>query len=816
MLSEKEYNIGKPITPEVRYPTQDAQEREIYRRGPLERLLGTFEIASRKTIKGYFRGLTRIRCLNPNLKSLFPFEEAYFGNYTEAGDPKDPKTWRYLKKEGVDAEQMYILYLQDKYVIPEKVLVDFAFQATTEENMNSWLGFNLDIQDRLRKYLYRKGPTALFDGIAKGILSTVTQNSDVAPFLLGGGLGASALKIDAHVRQGELGNHLSRMGDEFALLLQVHHRTHERSLAEFRGFPAEQIPGISQRIFLGSRLEFERKDVKTQAVAVGAGVGAAQTLEAVNSASLASAIFNLVMPGMGALIYYKIYRSLSGERAEEYIEEQDKLTAAVDAVTSEVLSQRGRKVSVDLYNTLLPQKRESIGNTIRKNKKRARLPVETAPWWITGGIVAGNEVPAFSDYDEFAGPLVTTMIIGNAIAPLINEEYTTQRAAEVRKNEIARLVEFEEAIETSDYVTPTYLDFRNARESLGLPEIKTHEEALRLMKGPLVIEQLHSGSRRRRVHVPRPIICNPGISFVDSINGGGKSQLGRLLTLEEGIVANCKIKKGCDFRQIDPSLLSEVAYHVEAIPPSVETTIAEQMAAFIKDKDDNFYKDQINAIAERYKLIYGEEMINGITDALFSEGTKREELLENWFKNPLGDEVNDSLESLVTSRLLTQTFLQHSGDYFHFIKTIEDAAEFLKRKPGALKGTSTGEAMMLELIKAFSKKRAFVFLDEPTGNFNSKSLSLFVVEEEQYESYLIKFARLVNSFVEACPDAVIIINSNDSGPEEALKNKPHLLDKLFFNTRNEDLIVWHAKRHPYAQKEDDTTKPKRRIIWDDF
>ena len=116
------------------YVTSEIEEARKTRL--FERVSKSVEATSRRTINGVFRGLDILRQYGPvKRKKLLPWERWYFNEYPEKGDPRKRETWKNLKKEGIKQKDIYISYLQSKYTIPEKLLLQLADQATTKKRI---------------------------------------------------------------------------------------------------------------------------------------------------------------------------------------------------------------------------------------------------------------------------------------------------------------------------------------------------------------------------------------------------------------------------------------------------------------------------------------------------------------------------------------------------------------------------------------------------------------------------------------------------------------------------------------------------------
>src|SRR5258708_1210469 len=164
-------------------PDELRREITIFRRErkkpAIQRVLESVDALSLKSVKGFFDSLTHVRTLAPNSVKQFPWEKWYFEEYPEAGNPKKRKTWHELYERNIDERKMYLLYLQDRYVIPEKMLVDLADQATTRDNRQSWLDFNQSVQEVLSEWVDYEWPSSIANGIARGLLSIVPQHPGV-------------------------------------------------------------------------------------------------------------------------------------------------------------------------------------------------------------------------------------------------------------------------------------------------------------------------------------------------------------------------------------------------------------------------------------------------------------------------------------------------------------------------------------------------------------------------------------------------------------------------------------------------------------
>lgn len=346
--------------------------------------------SSEKTVQGFFKGVTAIRTHKPSLMPMFPWEQYYLQKYGAQFDNEDPtnaRMWREYKDEGMDAKHMYTVYLQDHLVVPQHTLERLADQATTEKNQKSWLDFNKEIQTVLGEWVDRRHPAAIAQGIAKGILSSVPQYPDSALALLGGGTVASHLYAKGFARREDIGNHLFRMAGEFSSLLQVHYRTHERSLAHWRGIPLGDIDQVSERIFTGSRLAIESKTTKTEAKAIATGVTVAQSINVLNVGSLQELAIKLLGPTFAAAyLFRRIRKERSGDTVKQYIADQNDLLSEAQRIKRLIASDRSGSLALDLNaETDLGERRRALVGSVQKSRVHTKGAIEKTPWYLALG-----------------------------------------------------------------------------------------------------------------------------------------------------------------------------------------------------------------------------------------------------------------------------------------------------------------------------------------------------------------------------------------------------------------------------------------------
>jgi len=754
---------------------------------PFVRLENTVEAVAKKSVNGFFEGLTYLRTHTPKALKLLQWEKWYFNEYSDkVGDPHKRKTWKDLKEKGVDEMEMYVLYLQAHYSISEKMSNHFASQATSRENMQSWYDFNQDDKENWRFLIEHNWPAAIARGVTNGILSVVPQHPETAPLFLSAGLGVSTLATRLQAQQEEIENHLARQAKELAILLDVHHATHLRSLAQFQDFSGQSVGEIAERIMLGRRLGWESVKVKTDIKATALGVGVAQIAQATTSDSLQSAVMNLLVPaGATALLYGKVRRDNSGKAVTDYIAAQTDFNDAADTVRREELSDQASRISVDLQGTGLQSARKRIVKSLHKSRIKRETPFALFPWLLALTSVELSKHVSSGQYANALQPLVTAGIVLTEVNPYINE-FTRQRNAEVARAHVERLWNFLTEIDDSDHHIPSYRERIAFRE----PTVTTREEAIEKMTGPLVIHAIDIGSRSRTVNVAEPIVLEPGVSFIEAPSGGEgrKSELLRVIASEQGSIAGTHITKGdIDLRDIELGVLRDLVYHVEAVPPASNLTIAEQMVPFIVDDESNLLKETIYEdvfLRGSLNLRYGKDIV----DQIYATLPRRKDLIQQWVKEPLG--TGEDVEAVIVSEILTHNFAILMDSLFRDNMDSEQTAAFLKRKPGALQGTSTGEAVKIELLKALMKERKVILLDEPAANLEG---SAGKPEEFLPTTSLTLLGTFVSKYMQLYPDAVVSIVSNDNRLEQLFRRYfPHTLDKLVYPTSEDHTTTWQA------------------------
>lgn len=773
------------------------ERKKEKKKSPMIHIVESADKLFRSSVHGFFDSLTSIRTHAPNAIKKFSWEKWYFEEYPHSGDPRKRTTWKELKEKDIDAKQMFILFLQNRYVVSEKMLLNLADQARTEENQRSWVFFNEEIQRVLRNWIDHEWPTAISQGIAKGLISTVPQHPGKdALFFLGSGSLATFIGSDQSAKRDNVGNHIGRMGSEFALLLNTHYLSHQRSLASFTDFSSEEISEMSQRMFHGSRLDIESTTVKTEAKAAIGGVALAQVVQESSSGSLLNALVNLTGPVLAAIyLYHKIKKEKSGEAVNDYIDTQTQLLEKINQVTRFISSQRGRGISVDLEATGISAEREALVKEIQQSNRRVLGPLVQTPLLLAGGTTIYDLAHA-SQLAPGAQSLVTGGIIVASLSQLV-EEFTRRRNAEVKNREIARVKKMIHAIDTADRQMPRYIP-----HLYGEMYTLSREEALQRTNGPMIIHQVDIGYTDTppfSINVAQPISLEPGVSLVKAPSGKGKSTLLRLLALEDGYLQNIHIQKGIDLRKIGYDALYELIYLVEANYRSSSLTIAEQMKPFITDRNSLLYQRIMQERTQKYfhlRQKYGQEHF----DKFFATFSERADWLQAWVEDPLGN--SDDPEVEIASTLLTEGFFNCIHNKYLDVKTPEQAAEYLKRKPGAMQGTSTGEAQRLEILKAFLKERKVILLDEPTANLDGGDVGTatdFIMGKKMNFGPRHSLGLVTGAIIEYMkkfPDTVIIIASNDPRLESTLKiqAKSHLRQEIYRSSLEDNQhIVWRSR-----------------------
>lgn len=796
-----------PLSPEIRrYIKQEGLDEYALPNAldqnktlPSEKLVAGIEKTSQKTVQTFFSSLTNARCLT-GARHLFPWESSYFKNNPEAGDPRKAKTFRKLNKEGIDQRQMQIEHLQRTHSIDKKVILHLAEQATTHENKQSWLDFNAQLQDELGDFIDSTYPQALMLGLAKGLLSTVPQNTELIPWILAGGVLADGTAGTLGAKQHDLPNHLARMSNEFSQLLTIHYKTHSRSLATFTDFSPSEINEISQRIFTGSRMSIDELIAKTQAEAVIVGLAAAQGATAITADSVGRALLTLGVPlASGIYLYRKVKKAR--ESAIEYTSVQKEYTQEIATVDKDIASQRGERVSIDLYHdTEIAEKRKKLVTNIRKGKRNTRVANAITPWNLSF-FSAGANTLGPGDVINAASPLITAGIIISAFSPF-DEAFGTELYTTLRNEELLKLEKFITAIDQADYKVARHLPLT---ESL----IVDRKKALESMRyEPLILYQVDAGFDKRKIRLEEPIILNPGISRVKAPTGTGKSELFRMIEQVQGNLKNIRITKGLDLQKLHPKLLPDLVYHVEAIPSNTEKTLAEQLSDFIKDPDDNLLKKELvdlkdvlsyrdsNAIRINNDIreTYGKENMNRVIDLLLSNNPRQAELIKAWIERPLGE--GEKSDKALACKLLTAAFRNRANRSFFKIGTLSAAADFLKRKPGAEKGSSTGQAVRWQLFQAMLKERAVLLLDEPAANLDH---DITIPHDTGYPSSVKLFADYLKGYMRQFPNTVILIASNNDVLDNLILEKAHgfhsrgLVDKTIYPEQEDGELIWKAK-----------------------
>lgn len=817
-----------------KHSKESIYERKQHRRELLKNSGKNFvhavETVSEKAVNAYFNRLTNIRRLTGmRVVGLFDWEKAALKDLNVT-DVEKPNTWRELRS----SRELYVKFLQDKYVVPERLFHRLAEQATTKENRKSWMDFDQDIKKNLDKFITKLYVESISTGFSKAFLSLTPQNSDIAMDLLS----ESALTgyIASNINtEGSINNIIQRMGHEFALLLKVHYLTHRRPLTKFRKLSVTQVDDFSMRIFTGSRYAFEDKVVKAKAKAVAAGLGIAQTARVFSADSITQFISNVaevgVAAGAGIYLHRKIRKENSGESVEKYTHSHEAYLETIAEVNKDIVSQYGKGASLDLFATDIPQQRDTMAEEIHSSTTKTRTVSDLMPLGATAGITALNNALPFDGFSP-VNSLVTAGILVSALSPL-NEEFTRARNTEVRAREIGVLEEFIDAIDQSDHHVPTYIESQAVLKEQGLPEITTRKEAFQKMyRKPLIINHLDLGSPSRKMNVKHPIIIMPGtVSFINAPKGTGKNELARMLTMEQGNIANIEVTKGLDLRQLDPKL--NVLYVSEFASSSVEKTMAEQIAALVRSPHSNFFKNELAKMRERnyqleiYRYMLGyspdvmtstlsnqiligalafEKSINRIVDILDSADDPRKEfLVDTWVRNPSSGwgTIPDESDSTVAGAVLTVSFRNFLSRLYNNVRTPEQAAAYAARIPSPSQGTSTGEASLWNTSMALAEQRQLIILDEPTAHIGGKQTH-DATEGKSFDDTYLRVSDLIKEYLTICSDAVILVIEHNGVLKDDFLNRQmfasntgvrSLVDRMIVPAAEstEDHILWESK-----------------------
>lgn len=810
---------------------QRAEKKALRREKRVEVFFKTTEALAKKAINGYFDGLTAIRCHTPNAIGLFEWEkEAVKDLDIDTGELKKKETWKALKEEGRDAKGLFVKFLQDKCIFPERLLRNLADQATTEKNRNSFLDFDKNIKKHLARYVDEAYYENFMHGLTRSFLVAVPQHPEFASasgLLLGGGASAYITsKINA---EGNIVNNIERMGPEFATLLNVHYKTHRRALSRNPelAFSKSQIYEISRRIFTGSRFVFEGKMEKLRTKAALAGVSIAHGFNIAASGSLPKALFHVGEAAAAAVsgfyLYRKIYKERTGTAIDDISELQREYYSEMDKVNKDIASQEGRGAGKDWFQeTRIPHTREKFVDRLSETRVKTQTPTELTTWVMAGATTGLHEAIQIEDFTP-ANTLVTAGVIVGALRPLV-EELTWSRQDQTRKDDLERVAQMVETINRSVHHIPTHLEEESAREQHGLSKITERKQALSLMVSePLVIRQVDIGNRwERQVEIKEEIRLEPGtVSFVSAPKGKGKNDLARMLIHEQGNLENYDVRKGLHLIQV-PSELGLLTLR-EAAATEDEKTIAEQIVPFVLSSEDNLFKQELinmkhpnnhlkvlaysnsssldslslphvnKHTLENWQaaaIMHGEEERNKIIDILLSDDIQREEWLQKWATNPshgkrTGEDIfeypeySDLPDSKIASAILTVATTNYLHKVFNNITTPDEAAKYLASIPGPLYGTSAGEGALWQARKLLTQELAVGILDEPTAHLGGENIILLLhnnmkKENPIYDDSYIRVAALIEEYLERFPDAVLLIIEHDQKLKQELEARSQL------------------------------------------